>query len=141
MSYARFAAAVAAAFVVSNVGAVVVHGFLLDADYEPFRGSLLRADASWQMLLLPVAHLCYTIALVAVYARVQFSGELVARGLKLGILGWLIGQAPLWLLWYAEQPWPGELVAKQLVLELVVAFLIGLTIAVIARDSRPVPAR
>jgi hypothetical protein len=133
MGYARFAAAVAAAFVVSQIAAVAVHGFVLAADYEPFRGSLLRADAAWQMLLLPVAHLCFVIALVFVYPRLQLSGSLAVRGLKLGALGWLIGQVPLWLLWYAEQPWPGALVVKQLVLELVSTALIGLTIAAVAR--------
>jgi hypothetical protein len=41
----------------------------------------------------------------------------------------------LWLLWYAEQPWPGTLVAKQLALELVSSLLIAFTIVFIARQS------
>ena len=40
---------------------------------------------------------------------------------------------PVWLLWYAQQPWPGNLVLKQLGLELVASLIIGVTIAAVAR--------
>jgi len=133
MTKGRTAAAIAAAFVVSQILAVVVHGFLLDADYAPFRGTLLRADASWQMLLLPVSHLLYISALVWVFGRAEFRGSAPLQGVKLGLLGWMVGQAPLWLLWYAEQPWPGPLVIKQLVLELASSLILGTTIAAVAR--------
>jgi len=134
MSYKRFAAATLAALFVSELLATVLHGFLLANDYAPFYGSLLRGGAgddgpSWQMLFLPVAHLSFAGALVWVYTRVGLTGSLLAQGLKLGFVGWLIGQVPLWLVWYAEQPWPGALVVKQLGLELVSTLLIGITIA------------
>ena len=99
MTKGRMAVAIAAAFVVSQILAVAVHGFLLNADYEPFRGTLLRADASWQMLTLPVAHLLFISALVWVFAHADFRGSMLAQGAKLGVLGWMAGQAPLWLLW------------------------------------------
>ena len=137
MTKGRTAAAVAAAFVLSEILAVAIHGFLLDADYQPFRGSLLRADASWQMVLLPVSHLLYISALVWVFGRAELRGNAAAQGAKLGVLGWLVGQAPLWLLWYAEQPWPGQLVIKQLVLEFVSSLILGLTIAAVARRRQP----
>jgi hypothetical protein len=126
------AATIAAALLVSEILAVLVHGFVLDADYTPFRGSLLRAQASWQMLLLPVAHLLFVAALVWIFSRVNFRGSALVQGAKLGVLGWLAGQAPLWLLWYAEQPWPGSLVIKQLGLELVSSLILGVTIAAVA---------
>jgi len=133
MTKGRIAGAVAAAFVVSQILAIVVHGFLLDADYAPFRGSLLRAQASWQMLLLPASHLLFIAALVWIFGRVDYRGGVLAQGTKLGLLGWVAGQAPLWLLWYAEQPWPGSLVIKQLGLELVSSLILGVTIAAVAR--------
>ncbi len=46
MSAARAALTVAAAFVVSQVLAVAIHGFILSADYEPFEGTLLRSPAA-----------------------------------------------------------------------------------------------
>ena len=136
MSTARAVSTVALAFLVSQVLAVIVHGFILSADYEPFEGTLLRAaggdQVPWQMLFLPVAHLSFVSALVWIYARLRIDGSVLTRGLTLGLIGWLIGQVPLWLLWYAQQPWPGALVVKQLGLELISTLIIGLVIASVA---------
>jgi len=135
MTTKRFAATVAVAFIVSQILAVAVHGFILAADYAPFYGNLLRPmskEGEWRMLLLPLAHLCFVSALVWVYGRVALAGSTVVRGMKLGLLGWIIGQAPFWMLWYAEQPWPGSVVVKQLPLELGSSLIIGITIAAVA---------
>ena len=64
------------------------------------------------------------------------TGSRVVQGIKLGFLGWVIGQVPLWLLWFAEQPWPNGLVLKQLALELVSSLLVGITIALCASPRR-----
>jgi hypothetical protein len=126
------------AFVVSQVLAATVHGFLLAADYGPYYGSLLRRmdGASWQAVFLPVAHLAFISALVWVYTRAGLEGSTAVQGLKLGFLGWVMGQVPLWLLWYAEQPWPGALMVKQLGLELLSSLIIGMTIAAVGRRPR-----
>jgi len=141
MSRARVVTTIVVGFLVSQVLAALVHGFLLARDYEPFEGTLLRAARGqstppWQMLFLPVAHLSFISAMVWMYARLQIGGSPMARGLTLGVLGWLIGQVPLWLLWYAEQPWPGGLVVKQLGLELLSSLIIGLAIAFAAGSSK-----
>ena len=136
MTNARAAATVFAAFLLSNVFAIAIHGFILAADYEPYRGTLLRDFANgpgWQSLLLPVAHLCFISGLVWIYGRLSLDGSTPARGLKLGLIGWLVGQAPLYMLWYAEQPWPDSLIPKQLGLELISSLVIGLTIAFVSR--------
>ena len=135
MTTGRFALTTFAAFLVSQVLAAIVHGFILAADYGPYYGSLLRGidGPAWQMLLLPVAHLAFIVGLVWVFARARLEGTPVLQGVKLGLVGWMMGQVPLWLLWYAEQPWPGSLVVKQLALELVSSLLIGVTIALVAR--------
>lgn len=132
MTNKRMAAAICAAFVVSQVLAVVVHGFVLAADYGPFYGKLLRSEAGAPMVLLPVAHLSFIAALVWVFSRLDLQGGALAQGAKLGVIGWLIGQAPLWLLWYAEQPWPGTLVLKQLSLELASSLILGATIVAVS---------
>lgn len=128
MTPTRMASTTAVAFVVSQILAIAVHGFLLASDYAPFYGTLLRSTASRQMLLLPVAHLCFISTLVWVYSRLRLEGSRTVQGLKLGFVGWIMGQAPLWLIWYAEQPWPGVLVVKQLGYELLSSLVIGLAI-------------
>jgi hypothetical protein len=136
MTTARAAATVFAAFVASNVLAIAIHGFILGPDYEPYRGTLLRDfqnGPGWQSLLLPVAHLCFVSGLVWIYGRLSLDGSQTTRGVKLGLLAWTVGQAPLFLLWYAEQPWPDSLIVKQLGLELLSSLAIGLVIAFVSR--------
>jgi len=144
MTRARAAATTIAAFLVAQIAAVLVHGFILGADYEPYEGTLLRAAGDgappWQMLFLPVVHLAVIVPLVWVYGRLRLEGSTAARGLKIGLFGWAMGQLPVWLLWYAQQPWPGDLVVKQLGLELVASLAIGVTIAAVARVPAPVEA-
>ena len=136
MTKTRFALTWLAALFVAEVLAVIVHGFLLAADYAPYYGTLLRGQSgSWQFAFLPVGHAALVGGLVWIYARVTFAGSRVVRGLKLGLLGWIVGQVPLWLLWFAEQPWPGALVVKQLGLELGSSLLVGVTIAALARGA------
>lgn len=129
----------AVAFVVSQVLAISIHGFILRPDYLPFYGTLLRpmTGEAWQALLLPVTHLLFITALVTINNRITLGGDPIVRGLKLGGLGWLIGAAPQWLLWYAEQPWPGTLVVKQLALELVAALILGVVVSVMSRRAAP----
>lgn len=145
MTYSRAAGTTFAAFLVAQVFAIAIHGFILAADYGPFYGTLLRdqqGDPAWQALLLPVSHLCFISGLVWIYGRLSLDGSQVARGLKLGLVAWLVGQAPLYLLWYAEQPWPDSLILKQLGLELLSSLAIGLTIAFVSRlPARPVAPR
>ena len=126
-----------AALFVAELLASIIHGYVLAADYAPYYGTLLRggADPAWQFAFLPLAHLAWVSGLNWIYLRVKFGGSLVVQGLKLGFLGWVIGQVPLWLLWFAEQPWPNGLVLKQLALELVSSLLVGITIALCARAS------
>ena len=108
MTGKRMAAAIVAAFVVDQVLQGVLHGFVLAKDYAPFYGTLLRAQTggSWQMLFLPVAHLSFTIAFVWMYSRMNLRGGVLSQGITLGVLAWLLGQVPIWLQWWAEQPWP-----------------------------------
>ena len=142
MTARRMAGAIAAAFVVDQILQGLLHGFVLANDYAPYYGTLLRGQdgAGWRMLFLPVAHLSFTIAFVWVYSRMNLQGGVLAQGIKLGFLAWFLGQVPVWLLWWAEQPWPDTLVPKQLGLELVASLVFGLTIAAVG-GRRAAPAR
>jgi hypothetical protein len=146
MTTARAVVTTLAAFLVAQILAIVIHGFILAADYAPFYGNLLRDSPQngpgWQALLLPVSHVCFISGLVWIYARLSIDGSQTVRGLKLGLIAWIVGQAPLYLLWYAEQPWPDSLVVKQLGLELIASLMIGLTIAFVSRvPARPLAPR
>jgi len=144
MSAKRMAAAIVVSFAVDQVLQGLLHGLVLAKDYAPYYGTLLRGQngAAWQMLFLPVAHLSFTIAFVWAYSRMNLKGGVIAQGVKLGFLAWFMGQVPVWLLWWAEQPWPDSIVPKQLGLELVASLIFGLIIAGVAgrQTARARPA-
>ena len=135
VSNLRVLSAVGAAFVVSQILATITHGFVLATDYARYEGTLLRSEVVWQMLFLPIAHLSFVSVLAWVATRLRLDGSVAARGVALGVIGWGMAQVPLWLIWYAEQPWPGSLVVKQLGLELVASIVVGLTIAAVLRSQ------
>lgn len=130
MSTKRFIGTVVAVFLVSQVFAIVMHGFILGADYRPFYGTLLRPmdapDApKWIAAFLPLAHLAMAIAFVALFVRWVRPGPEIPQGLRFGVLAWLFGPVPMYLLWFAEQPWPFSLTIKQLVLDLFTMLVLG----------------
>ncbi len=137
MTVKRYIGICVVALLVSEILTGTIHGFVLAQDYAPFYGTLLRAQSSgtWQYALLPVAHLSFVAALVWLYTRIAVPGRWLVSGIRLGLLGWLIGTAPLWLIWYAEQPWPGTLLLKQLPLELASTIVVALVIAAMAPRS------
>jgi hypothetical protein len=57
----------------------------------------------------------------------------IPQGLQFGVLAWLFGPVPMYLLWYAEQPWPGMLTIKQLVLELFTMLVLGTLVSIVYR--------
>ncbi len=130
---------VVAVFFVAQVFAIVIHGFILGSDYRPFSGSLLRPlDAAggphWMVVFLPLAHLAMAIAFVALYSRWIRPGPEIPQGLRFGVLAWLFGPVPMYLLWFAEQPWPLSLTIKQLVLELFTMLVLGTLTAMLYRQ-------
>jgi len=144
MTGKRFAGVCAVAFLLSQLLEIVIHGFVLAADYAPFYGTLLRpmtGSPGWQGLLLPVAHLSFVIGLVWVYEHIMDDGPRIQQGLRIGLIGYAMGELPLWLLWYAEQPWPGRVVIKQLTFELIASLMLGVTIAALSRPRVVVPIR
>ena len=145
MSTKRFIGSVLAVFLVAEVFAIVIHGFLLGPDYRPFYGTLLRplqtsagaGGSAWMIAFLPLAHLAMAIAFVALYSRWvrPAPGEEIPQGLRFGVLAWLFGPVPMYLLWFAEQPWPFSLTLKQLGFELFTMHDLGTLTAMLYRPS------
>jgi hypothetical protein len=140
ISKGRIALAGLVVFLLTQVAAVIVHGFLLASDYEPFEGTLLRANADgvpdWQFIFLPVRHLSFTIGLVWLFRIARADSQAwIGRALKLGVVAYLIGPGPMFLLWFAQQPWPGALAAKQLAYELVIALALAVVAGAMLRTK------
>jgi hypothetical protein len=130
MSTRRLIGTVVAVFFVAQIFAIFIHGFILGPDYRPFYGTLLRpmegaGGSQWMIAFLPLAHLAMAIAFVALFVRWVRPGPEIPQGLRFGVLAWLFGPVPMYLLWFAEQPWPLSLTIKQLVLDLFTMLVLG----------------
>ena len=139
MSTKRRIATIAAVFLTAQIMAILIHGFILAADYRPFYGTLLRPmtdNPGWPIFMLPASHLAMSIGFVSIFVRYLQPGPTIPQGLRFGALAWLLGPVPMYLLWFAEQPWPSSLLAKQLPLELAVFLLLGAVAGWIAAGGR-----
>ena len=139
MTTKRRIAAIAAVFLVSQIFAILIHGFILAADYAPFYGKLLRIpdpNAGWPILMLPASHLAMSVAFVTIFALTLRPGSAIPQGIRFGVLAYLLGPVPMYLLWFAEQPWPSSLLVKQLPLELIAFLTLGLVAGSIAEGGR-----
>lgn len=109
----------------------IVHGVLLAPDYaalgEMFRGADDgRHHAHWLIL----AHVLTGYAMTWIYARgFPDSRPSATQGLRFGLAMALFSTVPGYLVYYAVQPLPGALVAKQVVLGTIATVLLGLLVA------------
>jgi hypothetical protein len=119
-----------AVWVVTSLLDFVVHGLLLKKDYAAIP-QLMRteADAQQHMMYLFIAFAFMTAAMVWIYGRGIQARPWAGQGLRFGFAMWILISVPIFLIYYAVQPMPVMLVCKQILLELPMMLLIGLTIA------------
>lgn len=128
MTMKRRVGVMLAVFLVAQVFAILIHGFILKADYGPMYGVLLKPmdrAPDWTLALLPGSHLAFAIGFVLLYERFARAPGGAIDGAKFGVLVWLIGPVAMYFIWTAEQPWPAGLVWKQIGLELVAMLAVG----------------
>jgi hypothetical protein len=116
----------------------VVHGMLLYGDYSALP-NLMRPEAeaggyfSWMLL----AHLLIGFGLTWIYRKGREAGRPpVGQGLRFGVAIIVLVTIPNYLIYYAVQPWPGAVVAKQIVYEAIAVLLLGVVVALINRDPK-----
>jgi uncharacterized BrkB/YihY/UPF0761 family membrane protein len=136
----RFVLSVVAVFIAAMVLGGVVHGLLLHKDYENL-GTLYRSEADQQahFAYMLVAHLIMAIGVTWVYRMGRENKPWLAQGIRFGIAIALLSTIPLYLIYFAVQPLPSDLVAKQIVFDTIAMVILGIVTAAVNRD--PVPMR
>lgn len=122
-------------FIAWMLGSFVVHGMLLHADYLKLP-NLFRseADAQHYFALLLLAHVIMAGAFVWIYARgIDAAAPWMAQGMRFGIAAALLAVVPTYLIYYAVQPTPGALVAKQIVFDAILVVVLGIIAAFMYR--------
>jgi hypothetical protein len=133
----RFFLAWLVIFVAWMLLSYAVHGVLLDAEYDKLP-NLFRPDAEARQNvgLIVLAHVLMAGAFVWIYAHGVEAKSWVVQGLRFGIAVALVNEVPNYLIYFAVQPWPAALVAKQIGLDGAGDVVLGLLVA--ALYDRPV---
>lgn len=109
----------------------IVHGLLLAPDYAAL-GAMFRSndDSRHYALWMVFAHVLIGFAMTWIYAQGFSDGRpSPAQGLRFGLAMALFSTIPGYLAYYAVQPLPAALVAKQVVLGTIATLLLGLLVA------------
>jgi len=116
----------------------VVHGVLLHDDYSRLP-NLLRPEVEAQgyfgwMLL---ADLLIGFGFTWIYVKGREPGKpAVGQGLRFGLAIAVLMTIPMYIIYYAVQPWPGEVVVKQIVYGTIGVLVMGVVVALINQGPK-----
>ncbi len=107
-----------------------LHGVLLQADYQALP-ALMRTpeDSARYFPIMLLAHVFIALTFVGIYQRgVQYHKPWAGQGLRFGLLVAFLTVVPTYMIYYAVQPLPPLLVAKQIGFDLARTLLLGLLV-------------
>ena len=132
----RFVLAFVVVFVVTAALNFLIHGVLLRPAYDQV--PLLSrepADGQAHAKFLFAAFFFFALGFVWIYSQGVEVKAWAGQGIRYGIAVWLIASVSRYLIYYAIQPWPPRIVVLQIVYELVMFEILGLTVAALYRDT------
>ena len=128
----RFLISGVAMTIAAAVLGFVVHGLLLNADYTALVPTIIRApeDANHYMQWMLLADAAIGFGMTWIYRQgYTASRSALGQGLRCGVAVALVSTIPMFLIYYAVEPLPGMLVAKQLIFSTVQMLLLGVLVA------------
>ena len=114
----------------------IVHGLLLGDDYAPLAGSLFRTpeDAHGYFPFMLLAHALIGFAFTWIYRQGKTAGvTTLTQGVRYGVAIAALMTIPMYLIYYAVQPMPEALVAKQIIFDTFAVVLMGIAVAYLNR--------
>ncbi|MDO4708316.1 MAG: hypothetical protein Q4B94_00605 [Pseudomonadota bacterium] len=122
--------------IVTGIAALVlnflIHGLLLREDYAALVARGLVRGATDGMRHLPwmlLAHVLTGFGLTWLYSLVHPQATTPRNGLRFGSVMALTATIPGYLVFYALQPWPAQLLIKQIVLATTATLMLGLLLS------------
>ena len=109
----------------------VVHAVMLHGDYARLP-TIFRSEADSQGYFgyMLFAHLLIGIGLTWIYRMGHQVGKgVVAQGLRFGAAIAVVSTVPVYLIYYAVQRLPSDLVAQQIVFDTICMLLLGMLVA------------
>ena len=114
----------------------LVHATLLGPDYARL-STLYRipSDQESHFPFMLLAQLLFAIGFVWVYNKGKEAKPWVVQGIRYGITIAVLTIIPHYLIYYAVQPLPGMLVAKQIIFGTIGTVLMGLVVAALDQQA------
>ena len=138
----RFVISVVVIFILSILGGMLVHGTILAAEYTKLANAgIYRTPEQAQPLMgfMMLANLSYAIGITWIYRMGRDNRPWMGQGLRFGLAVATLTTIPMFLIYYVVTPMPSDVVAQQIVLDIIVTVIVGLVAAFVNRD--PVAAR
>ena len=133
----KFVVSTALMAVMSMALGFVVHGWLLLPDYVA-QGALFRPQDQQPAFLgfMIAAHLLIGVAFTWIYRMGREPKPFLGQGVRFGLAVALLSWVPVYLIYYAVQPIPVNVVAKQIIFATMASVLMGIACAWINQDKR-----
>jgi len=115
----------------------VIHAQLLQHDYATLPNLFRpKAEAERYFPFMLLAHFSIGVGLTWMYRR-NLPGDrnFLGPGLSFGAVTIVMMTVPMYLIYYAVQPMPGPVVAKQIIFDAVGVLLLGVLIALLNRPE------
>jgi hypothetical protein len=134
----RFVISVVVLFVASMLLGFVVHGLLLAPDYAKLQGTVFRSAADQERYFpyMLAAHVFLAIGFTWIYRAGRDARPWLGQGMRFGLALVVLTTIPTYLIYFAVQPLPSDLVAKQIVFDAIATVLMGIITAAVNRDPR-----
>ena len=115
----------------------VVHGWLLGPDYKSL-GALFRPEEQQMNFFgfMIAAHVLIGIGFTWIYRMGREAKPFLGQGVRFGLAVAVLSIIPTYLIYYAVQPIPGNIVAKQIVFDTIAMVVMGIVCAWINQDKR-----
>ena len=126
----RFLISVVVVFVLLMAVGFAVHGLLLAQDYAQLTNVFRTPEDSQKYFpFMLLAHAVTAFAIVWIYLQGRQAKPALAQGVRYGLALAAVMVVAKFLIYYAVQPMPGDVVVKQIVFDTIGLVLIGIVVA------------
>lgn len=138
MTDSKFWISVVVAFILAMGGSFLIHGMFLYNDYQSDAVKHMmrpEADAQNYFLYMLLAHVFIAVAITWIYRQGRSTAPWMMQGIRFGIAMACMTAIPMYLIYYAVQPWPGMIVAKQIIGDFIMYVILGIVVAAINKTA------
>jgi uncharacterized BrkB/YihY/UPF0761 family membrane protein len=108
---------------------VLVHAVLLDQAYTDTKLFRSHEEQPKYLPFMIISHLCTAVAFVWIYRRGKEDKPFLGQGIRFGLLAAALAVVPKFVVYYAVQPMPGDVVLRQVVFDTLAFVVMGIVVA------------